>query len=374
MTTENMIHVTQHHLVLRGTAREIGRQQGELIKDYPQAVGYFGSGPFPKTSAPVNKTLKLMETYCPGLVDEMVGFCDAAGIPLEKLAYLAMTHIGGKHCSHFAVFPSATENGHVLIGRNYDFSEKVDDLKLTTILPSNANASLGFPTLFFGRNDGINEHGLSVTMSVGGKPVGIEQGMLEPIQDGLQFWALVRTLLDSCKNVEEAEDCISGFPCAGNPILIVADKSGKVSLAEIHGPDKKIVRIGSDKQFIAATNHYQTDELKKIDPTCMQHSSVRLKSINRFLKENSGKITVENMKRFLGTEYPDGPAAHFYSEWFGTLHSCVFDLNEGFADVTYGSPVVNSWQRTDFQNPLPGVFDSILPDKHTTPDFWMASN
>ncbi|NLF52612.1 MAG: linear amide C-N hydrolase [Leptolinea sp.] len=374
MTTENLIHVTQHHLVFRGTAREMGRQQGELIRDFPQAVGYFGSGPFPKTSAPVDKTLRMMETYCPGLVDEMDGFCDATGIPLEKLAYLAMTHIGGKHCSHFAVLPAATENGHVLVGRNYDFSEKVDDLKLITVLPQNANASLGFSTLFFGRNDGINEHGLSVTMSAGGMPVGIEPGMQAPIQDGLQFWALVRTLLDSCKTVEEAEECITGFPCSGNPILILADKSGQASLVEIHGPDKKIVRIGGERQYIAATNHFQTDGLKKIDPTCMRHSSVRLKSINRFLEENSGKITIENIKRFLGTEYPDGPTAHFYSEWFGTLHSCVYDLNDCFVDVTFGSPATNDWHRTDLANPQPGVFDSILPDQHTSPDFWMASN
>ncbi len=107
-----------------------------MIKDFPPAVGFFSSGPFPATSAPVDSTLKLMEKYCPGLVDEMTGFCETAGFPLEKLAYLAMTHIGGKHCSHFAVLPQATANGHVLIGRNYDFSEKVDDLKLTTIFPA----------------------------------------------------------------------------------------------------------------------------------------------------------------------------------------------------------------------------------------------
>jgi predicted choloylglycine hydrolase len=370
MQPQKDIHVQQFHLVLRGTPREIGRQQGAMIKDFPQAVSFFSSGPFPKTSAPVDRSMKLLETYCPGLLEEMTGFCEAAGFPLEKSAYLAMTHIGGKHCSQFVVLPAASANGHTLVGRNYDFSEKVDDLKLTTIFPAGGYASLGFPTLFFGRNDGFNEFGLSVTMTAGGLPVGIEKGMQSPIQDGLQFWALVRTILDTCKTVEEAEDCISRFPCAGNPILILADKSGKASLAEIHGPTVNFTRAEAHTRFLSAANHYQSAEIRAIDPTCMNHSATRLAAINRFLQDNAGKITLDGMKGLLGVPYPEGPCAHFYSEWFGTLHSCVFDVTDGFGEVTFGSPAVNPWYRMDLVNSMPGVYDSILPDRHTTPDFW----
>jgi predicted choloylglycine hydrolase len=311
-----------------------------------------------------------MDKYCPGLVNEMTGFCEAAGFPLEKFAYLAMTHLGGNHCSHFAVLPQATADGHVLVGRNYDFTEKIDDLKLTSVFPESGYASLGFPTLFFGRNDGINEHGLSVTMSAGGMPVGIEPGMQPPIQNGLQFWALIRTILDTCKSVEEAEACFSEFPCCGNPILILADKGGHISLAEAHGPDKKITRVGGDVPYIAATNHYQSPEMRRVDPMCMTHSSTRLNAANRFLKDNNGKITRENMKGLLGTKYPEGLCAHFYSEIFGTLHSCVFDLTDCFAEVTFGSPAVNAWHRVDFNDPQPGEFASILPNEHTTKEFW----
>ncbi|BCY19431.1 choloylglycine hydrolase [Leptolinea sp. HRD-7] len=370
MNSENNLYVKQYHLVLRGTPREMGRQQGAMIKDIPQAVAFFASGPFPGTSAPVDSSLKLIDKYCPGMIDEMTGFCEAAGFELERLAYLAMTHIGGKHCSQFVVLPESSANGHTLVGRNYDFSEKVDDMKLTTVFPTGGYASFGFPTLFFGRNDGLNEHGLSVTMTAGGMPVGIDRGMQPPIQNGLQFWALVRTILDTCKTVDEAEECIARFPCAGNPILIVADKSGKAIMAEIHGPDKKIICINGGSGYQAATNHYQSPEMRAIDPTTMNHSMTRLTSINRFLADNAGKVTLDGMKNLLATRYPAGPCAHFYSEWFGTLHSLVFDVTDGYGEVTFGSPAVNPWHRFDFIDPKPGEFDSILPDNHTTPDFW----
>ncbi len=370
MSTQSSIPVKFHHLVLRGSAEEIGRKQGELIRSIPPAMGFFGSGPLPGTSAPVDRSIKLMEQYCPGLVEELAGFSSAAGFPLEKLVYLSITHIGGNHCSHFAMRPEMTASGHVLVGRNYDFGEKIDDLKLTTIFPEGRYASTGFPTLFFGRNDGLNEKGLSVTMSAGGMPVGIMPGQQPPIQEGLQFWAVIRTLLDTCKTVAEAEERLADIPCAGNPILILADAGGNLSLVEIHGPDKKIIRASQSEPYLAATNHYQTDETKRLDATCMVHSDTRLKSIRHFIEEKRGSISVEDIKAFLGTMYPEGPCAHFYPEFFGTLHSCVFDLNECRMEVTFGSPARENWHRIDFNDPQPGEFDVMLPVEHTTADFW----
>jgi len=372
MESVNNIHVKFHHVVLRGSAEMIGRQQGEMIRPVPGAVEYFGSGPVIPASAPVDKTIRLMETYCPGLVDELTGFSEAAGFPLEKLVYLSMTHIGGTYCSHFAVRPAVTTTGHTLIGRNYDFGHKVDDLKLTTVFPEGRYASMGFPTLFFGRNDGLNEKGLSITMSVGGMPVGIMPGQRPPLQEGLQFWALVRTLLDTCKNVEEAEACFTEFPCSGNPIIIAADSNGNISRMEALGPHKTIKRAESATPFMAATNHYQSVELAQIDSTCMANSDVRLQAIHRFVQENSGKMTPEKIKDFLGTPYPAGLCTHFYSEFFGTLHSCVFDLEDRSAEITFGSPAVNEWRRFDFKNPQPGEFDVVLPDEHSTREFWAA--
>jgi predicted choloylglycine hydrolase len=370
MQPEINIKIKQQHLVLRGSAESIGRQQGGMIQGFKPAVDYFSSGPVNTSSAPVDRTIKLMEKYCPGLVEEMSGFCQVAGFPLEKLVYLSMTHIGSTNCSHFVALPAATANGHVLVGRNYDFGEKADDLKLTTVFPEGCYANTGFPTLFFGRNDGLNEHGLSVTLSVGGMPVGIMPGQHPPLQEGLQFWAMIRTILETCKTVDEAEACFSDFPCSGNPILIFADAGGHASLAETYGPHKKITRLGGGTPFLAATNHFQSEELRKVEPMCMAHSIKRLNTANNFLKENAGKISLQAMKELLGTRYPEGLCTHYYQEFFGTLHSCVFDLTERFIEVTFGSPAVNAWHRIDFNNPQPGEFESVLPNEYSTPEFW----
>ncbi len=65
MRSETITKVIQQHLVLRGSAKEIGQQQGEMIKNFKPAVDYFGSGPVVPSSAPVDRTIKLMDEYCP---------------------------------------------------------------------------------------------------------------------------------------------------------------------------------------------------------------------------------------------------------------------------------------------------------------------
>ncbi|GMQ56246.1 hypothetical protein AN1V17_06390 [Vallitalea sediminicola] len=56
----------------------------------------------------------------------------------------------------------------------------------------------------FGRSEGINECGLMVGQTSCGMPVGNMEMMRKPAISGLQFWAVIRSLLENCKDVDEA--------------------------------------------------------------------------------------------------------------------------------------------------------------------------
>ena len=49
-----------------------------------------------------------------------------------------------------------------------------------------------------------------------GRTVNDYQGGKKPKVIGLQFWAVVRTLLENCKNVKEALDTLYDMPIACN--------------------------------------------------------------------------------------------------------------------------------------------------------------
>jgi predicted choloylglycine hydrolase len=373
---QTVIKSTFNHVILKGSAYEAGVQQAEMIKDIPGFVQFFHSGRDIPTRYAPERSLALIQRFCPGLDAEIAGFCDTLAIPPEHLVYYAITHLGAIHCSHLVVLPALTETKHVLVGRSYEFNEAVDDKRFCTTSIDGKYTHMGFSTLFFGRTDGMNEHGLSVTMSAGGIPVGINQGMTPPIQEGLQFWALVRVILEQCKTVDEAIALFQEFPNCGNPIFIVADSVGAAARLETYGPHKFVQRIDetSPQKYLLATNHFQSSKMRQLDPTTHTHSTNRYRAIKSFVEGSAPRVNIKGMKGLLADKYPQGLCCHYYREFFGTLYSFVFDLTDKRAEISFGSPAANPWHVIDFSMTQPGQYEALLPQESTTPEFWQPGS
>ena len=372
MTQHTKQVVFQHH-VLEGTAYEAGRQQGEIINRIPPLKQWFCGGTGTLPEAELTDIRKQVDTFCPGLLEEIQGCADSLGIPAGQVVYLFETYLRVNHCSHFAVLPAITADQHLLVGRNYDFSDTMDDLSFMTTRITGKYAHIGSPSLWLGRNDGMNEHGLVVTMSTGGIPVGRHKGMTPPIQTGFMFWALVRTLLEQCRTVDEAIAVIERFPCAGNPILLIVDQQGHAAVVEIWGPYHSVKRIDatSAEQFLGATNHFTIPIMISYAPYLQKHSHVRDNTITARLQQASPQITPETVRGILSDLYPNGLCAHYYEDFFGTLHAIIFDATTVTAEVCFGSPHVNTWHRFDLRQPgTPGPYPAMLPIEHPFPDFW----
>lgn len=373
MQEPNITQAIFSHVVLRGSAYEVGTFQGNLIKDVPAFVEFFRSGRDLPPRPDMRETLRLFNKHCPGIVEEIEGFCDCVKVPSEHVIYYAATHLSSGHCSHLVALPSITASRHVLVGRSYEFGATMDDMRLCSTHIQGKYAHLGCSTMFFGRNDGMNEHGLSVTTSAGGIPVSMMAGLRPPIQDGLQFWALVRTILEQCKTVTEAIELFNGFPCCGNPILILADPSGAAALAEAFGSHKLVRRIDDSgpTKCLFATNHMLSDEMRQCDPTVSNHSAVRYQAIQTHLDTTAPHVTVESVKQFLSTLYPNGLCCHYYQEFFGTLHALVFDLTTKRAEIAFGSSAVNGWHTVELsEQAQPASFECRLPNEQARADFW----
>ena len=110
--------------------------------------------------------------------------------------------------------------------------------------------------LGIGRDDGINEMGLTVTLSSSGFPVGPLPEMRRPAVAGLQFWAVVRTLLENCRDVKEALSMLKDMPVAYNLNLIVLDREGHCALVETLDGRMAVKTIDRDsgEQALYATN------------------------------------------------------------------------------------------------------------------------
>jgi predicted choloylglycine hydrolase len=196
----------------------------------------------------------------------------------------------------------------------------------------------------FGRGDGMNEHGLAVSQTSAGMPVGNFEFAAKPAIVGLQFWAVIRSVLENCKDVDEAIQWTKQMPIAYNINLLVADKSGQAALIETFNGKKAVKKIDAQakEQFICSTNHVHLPELKIYTPMDMKNSLERYNLICDIMSDKK-YISPEDLKQLLSTKYPEGLCCHFYDEFFGTLRSMVFDVNDGTLDICFGSPALNKW-------------------------------
>jgi predicted choloylglycine hydrolase len=359
----NLRNVTFTHSVLEGSAYEVGRMRGELLAERsPRAAEFFTSPPpnrEPLSPKEIDAALSFFRKHTPGLEEEMAGFAKALGAPPERSVYYAVTYQGGGHCSHFAVLPSISADGRLRVGRSYEFSHEQSDLRLVTMRIDGRPAHVGFSEVLFGRDDGLNEHGLCATISAGAPMAPTQPG-------GCMFWAVVRTVLDRCANVEDAVELVQTIPVSFNFNLILADRTGRAALMEIACSHRAVKRIDSEtpESFLLSTNHSNLPEMKPHDLGRMWNSLVRYKTIRKRLEDAAPRVSFETIKGILSEVYPNGTCCHHYSDYLGTLWAGVFDLQDRKLDVCFGAPTHNQWHSfqlneqagtTDFAVTLPDI-------------------
>lgn len=330
------------YLELQGTNYEIGYKLGKIAQDIPQLKAAQTSG-LMLNAQDAALARELFDRWCPGLNEEIRGFADALHADPMRVAFYAMTYLK-PGCSQMVILPGLTDNGHVLIARNYEFSHHFEDFTLARTNVNGKYSHIGTSVLQFGRDEGINEYGLGVTMSSCGQPVGAPKEMRRPALKGLQFWSVIRALLENCKDVAEALAYLKGMPVAYNINLLLADRTGHAALVETLDGKMAVKEIGNggNDGYLYATNHAVLDGLKQIEPLAMRNSVLRYKLIKKFI-ENANGLSTESFKSLLLSKYPQGLCCHYYSKFFGTTKSIVMDLNEGRLELCWGGNADNGW-------------------------------
>ncbi len=337
-----------HHVVLEGSAYEVGRAQGQACLENPGFLQFMTS-PLadtpPASKARADETMAFFDRHCPGVNEEISGFADAVGVAPEQIVYYAFSHQRQGNCSQFAVLPARTTDGRIYIGRSYEWDFN-DDLRLVTTRVPGRAAHIGFSLLFFGRIDGFNEHGLVVTMSAGAPGVKVDE-------DGLRFWAVIRTLLDRCHDVDDALDLLAGIPISFNLNLLLADKGGQAALVEIFCSKRAIKRIdpGCGEPVLIATNHYNHPDMLPYDQGRMWQSVARYQALERALRATA-PVGREEIRRVLSSPLPDGVCCHYYENTLGTLWSVIYDVAAGEAEIAFGSPQCNPWRSFGLHDPV----------------------
>ncbi|MHA2261862.1 MAG: C45 family autoproteolytic acyltransferase/hydrolase [Candidatus Thorarchaeota archaeon] len=376
---EEECFMTVRHLTLLGTNREIGlRLAGIAIERHGLNLDDLAA-----VDSLVAKNQKeyLIEKY-PVHWERAQGVADAFGLDAMDAKYdttripynvelPAMPPPVG--CSVAFYPPDTTDNGHGMLSRNYDFPTCTLAEMLGITLPTDAMGPIrpmmadpyviemypkdgGYPSLSIvsfdllsGALDGINSEGLVVSLN--GDEIAMMQAQSAPnlnaMEVGIDETQVLRLLLDTCANVEEAKHVLLNtrhvqalVPCH----YIIADKQGKSFVFEIGDQNKGVVIDGVDGPQVI-TNHplYQYPTIDDMpEKTSLLEAGTssfeRYIRLERAIEETGPPYTLEFMKNAC-SEVSAASVISWTPEQFRrqlvassglsrTLWHCLYDTND----------------------------------------------
>lgn len=369
--------VLYSHIVTEGTHYEVGRALGSHYKQDTRLISFLTSpfmGASPLLPAAADKVMEKFEKYCPGINEEIQGFADETGMKAETVVFYYSYFQPAGHCTQAAFRTGSQDGGHTFHMRTYDFGwedEPNNQLLLSTTRVKGKPAHIGFTLQLFGRYDGMNEAGLSVTTT---------SGRIRPEMtgEGFVFPGVVRALLDSCETTEEAVLLMRSMPISDYRNFMISDAKGSLALVETAGTHKEIqyhtpAETGTSlSKLILSANHYTLPSMNVHNLQVMENSRARYDAVRLTLSDGMAAIDpIAAMKAVAGTEYPAGICCHHYSEGLGTLWAMICDNTAREAHICFGSPQLNSWRTFGFRDPA-GIseYSAILPDSPSVDGFW----
>ena len=202
------------------------------------------------------KCLPIYERYYPEILEEIQGLAQGQHSSYEDFytflfsMYCFEFH---NHCTCIAV----RDKDHILFGRNSDFLVSLEKLYMNCLYClDNAYAFNGNTTAFIEMEDGINEYGLAVGLTVSYRNI---------IKPGFNAGMLVRYLLGKCKTTDEVLTMLKRIPIASGQTLTIADRTGNIVVVELTSEAIEIIKPTEDGEFVTTANQFHSSSMKRFN-------------------------------------------------------------------------------------------------------------
>lgn len=195
-------------------------------------------------------------------------------------------------CTSFAVWGDKTDDGNLILGRNFDFYAGDAFAKEKIVAFINPDEGYSFMSVtwpgMIGVCSGMNSEGLTVTINAGKSKI--------PLIAKTPISIVTREILQYASNLEEAIAIAKKRNVfVSESIMVGSAKDNKAILIEI-APDNLDVFETPNSNELICSNHFQSDGLKNNKRNLRQiknsHSQYRFDRMEQLLSQNQ-KITPE---------------------------------------------------------------------------------
>lgn len=195
-------------------------------------------------------------------------------------------------CSSFAAWGTKTEDGELIIGRNFDFyaGDEFAEQKIIAFI----NPDYGHPYVsvtwggFTGVTSGMNLEGLTVTINASKSKI--------PLIAKTPISLLSKEILQYASTIEEAITIAKKREVfVSETIMVGSAKDGKAVLIEVAPKNFGVYDVENTNQLVCS-NHFQSEayagDKRNEQAIAESHSLYRFERMNEILQEDEGKITV----------------------------------------------------------------------------------
>lgn len=210
----------------------------------------------------------------------------------------AMQDLAVVGCSSLAVWNENTEDGDLLIGRNFDFYVGDDFAK--NKLVEFVDPEQGIPYLsvswpgMIGVVSGMNKEGITVTINAGKSKI--------PLTAKTPISLVTREILQYAKNIDEAIAIAKKRKVFVSESILVGSAHDKIAIIIEVSPDNFDVYKVENTSKVFCTNHFQSeaykDDKRNQKHIIESHSEYRYEKLQELLQENK-KLNPEKMAALL---------------------------------------------------------------------------
>tara|TARA_R110002051_G_scaffold324635_1_gene422847 strand:+ start:39688 stop:41355 length:1668 start_codon:yes stop_codon:yes gene_type:complete len=284
---------------------------------------------------------------------EILGLSKYASTKYNYIAepYLRILYLHGAHdighalqdlalvgCTSFAAWGNKTEDGSLIIGRNFDFYAGDDFAKEKIISFVNPTEGYKFMSVtwagMIGVVSGMNEHGLTVTINAGKSKI--------PLIAKTPISILNREILQYATTIDEAIAIAKKRQVfVSESILIGSAKDKKAALIEVSPKNIGIYEVINENQLICS-NHFQSEayanDIKNSTHIAESHSQYRYDRIEELLDQQpkiTPKIAVDILRNKEGLDNKEiGYGNEKALNQLLAHHSIVFKPEQGLVWVS----------------------------------------
>jgi hypothetical protein len=201
-------------------------------------------------------------------------------------------------CTSLAVWNENTEDGDLLIGRNFDFSVGEDFSKnklIAFVEPENGipYMSVSWPGMI-GVVSGMNKEGITVTINAGKSKI--------PLTAKTPISLVTREILQYAKNIDEAIAIAKKRKVFVSESILVGSANDKKAVIIEVSPKNFGVYDVANSSRVFCTNHFQSEAYKNDKKNqkhiVESHSEYRYEKLQELLQENP-KLNPEKMASIL---------------------------------------------------------------------------